>query len=145
MGVVGLLGLVEAMSTAVAERGGEIALLKTVGAPARAIIRMVVAEALATAVLAVAVGVALAVPLTAVVEAAVGAIFVGAPLPYTWWLPGVGIAALAMAGAAWPPASSRPTRRPTSRARSPRARLTRKEHPCPKETPPIEPNARNGA
>jgi ABC-type lipoprotein release transport system permease subunit len=61
---------------------------------------MVVVEALATAVLAVSAGVALAVPLTAVVEAAVGAIFVGAPLPYTWWLPGVALASLVMAGAA---------------------------------------------
>ena len=100
LGVVGLLALVEAMSTAVAERGGEIALLKTVGAGSRAIIRMVVVEALATALLAVGAGMLLAVPLTALVESAVGEIFIGAPLPYTWWLPGLAISGAVMAGAA---------------------------------------------
>lgn len=100
LGIVGLLALVEAMSTAVAERGGEIALLKTVGAGSRVIIRMVVIEALVTALLAVAAGVILAIPLTALVESAVGTIFVGAALPYTWWLPGVVISAVVMTGAA---------------------------------------------
>lgn len=99
LGVVGLLGLVEAMSTAVAERRGEIALMKTVGASSAQIIRMVVTEAIAVIALAVVGGIVLALGLTALVENAVGEIFVGAALPYTWWLPGVGISALVMAAA----------------------------------------------
>ena len=35
----------------------------------------------------------------AIVENAVGQIFVGAAFPYTWWFPGIGIAAVAMAAA----------------------------------------------
>jgi len=97
LGAVGLLGLVEAMSTAVAERSGEIALMKTVGASTSQIIRMVVAEVITVAAVAVVGGIVLALGLTALVENAVGHIFVGAALPYTWWLPGVGMAAVAMA------------------------------------------------
>jgi putative ABC transport system permease protein len=99
LGVVGLLGLIEAMSTAVAERRGEIALMKTVGASSAQIIRMVVTEAIAVVTLALMGGLVLTLGLTAAVEVAVGEIFVGAALPYTWWLPGVGITALVMAAA----------------------------------------------
>jgi ABC-type lipoprotein release transport system permease subunit len=100
LGIVGLIGVVESMSTAVAERGGEIALLKTVGASSKAVTRMVTVEALVVAGLAGLAAVLLALPLTAVVESAVGTIFTGAPLPYTWWLPGIGIAVAVMALAA---------------------------------------------
>jgi len=99
LGVVGLLGLIESMSTAIAERRGEIALMKTVGASSRQVVRMVVAEAVAVIALAVVGGVVLALGLTAIVESAVGQIFIGAALPYTWWLPGIGITVLAMAAA----------------------------------------------
>nr|WP_255633185.1 FtsX-like permease family protein [Demequina sp. TTPB684] len=88
------------MSTAVGERRGEIGLMKSVGAASSTVIRMVVVEALVVVVLAVATGVVLALALTGVVEAAVGSIFVGAALPYTWWLPGIGITALVMAAVA---------------------------------------------
>ena len=100
LGVVGLLALVEAMSTAVRERGGEFALMRTVGADARAAGITVVTEALVVAALATAAALILAAPLTAVVEAAVGEIFVGAALPYTWWPAAVGIVAIGLAGAA---------------------------------------------
>jgi putative ABC transport system permease protein len=99
LGVVGLLGLVEAMSTAVAERRGEIALMKTVGASSAQIMRMVVTEAIAVIAIAMAGSIVLALGLTALVENAVGSIFVGAALPYTWWPPGVGIAAVLMTAA----------------------------------------------
>jgi putative ABC transport system permease protein len=100
LGAVGLLALVEAMSTAVAERRGEIGLMKSVGAQSRAVIRMGVTEALVVVGLALLAGVALATVLTGVVETAVGAIFTGAALPYTWWWPGIALTALVMTSAA---------------------------------------------
>jgi len=99
LGIVALLGLVEAMSTAVAERRGEIAVMKAVGASSRQVIRMVITEAIAVVSLAIVAGLVLAAGLTAAVEAAVGQIFVGAALPYTWWLPGVAMTALVMVAA----------------------------------------------
>jgi putative ABC transport system permease protein len=73
--------------------------MKTVGASSAQIIRMVVTEAIAVVTLALMGGLVLTLGLTAAVEVAVGEIFVGAALPYTWWLPGVGITALVMAAA----------------------------------------------
>lgn len=100
IGVVGLVALVEALATAVEERRAEYAVMKVQGADSRTITRIVRVEALTVAGLALALAVALAAPLSRVVESAVGSVFVGAPLPFVWWWPAIGIAAITTLGIA---------------------------------------------
>ncbi len=147
LGVVGLLGLVEAMSTAVAERRGEIALMQDRWAPRPAqIIRMVVTEAITVIALAVAGGIALAAVLTLARRERCRRDLRGRPTA----LHVVAARRWASPPSSWrppasPPASSRPTRlricqceKPSRAAETPTPQ--RKETPCQKE-----PNAPSGA
>lgn len=96
LSLVGTLGLVESIGTAALERRREIGVAQAVGASTRQTLALVMSEALVITAVAWAAGAVLSWPLTAVLESAVGAIFTGAPLPFTVLIPGVLLALVAM-------------------------------------------------
>lgn len=100
LGAVGLVALVESLTTGVLERRGEYAVVKVLGASIGTVIRIVLVEAVSVTVLAWLASLAIAWPITLGFERAVGETFVGAPLPFVWWWPGALIALVSMLAAA---------------------------------------------
>jgi putative ABC transport system permease protein len=108
MALVGGLGLTANMSVSVVERRRELAVMKTLGATAARLVRLVQGEAQAIAWLGATLAVLLSLPLTAALDALVGRLGFVAPLPFAvapagvigWVLASAALAALA----AWWPA-----------------------------------------
>jgi len=96
LAIVGTLGLVESIGTAALARRREIGVAQAVGASSRQTIAMVVSEAVTLAFVAWVGGAIMSWPLSVGLQAAVGNIFAGAPLPFTMWLPGLAISAVTM-------------------------------------------------
>jgi putative ABC transport system permease protein len=72
MAVVGCLGLASAMATGVLERTREFAVMRAIGAPSSAILRVVVGEGVVAGTLSVAAAALLSVPLSVAVARVVG-------------------------------------------------------------------------
>jgi putative ABC transport system permease protein len=81
MGLVGMLGLASVTGMGVLERTREFGVLKTLGATTKAIMRMVLSEALWTGWISWILGFALALPLTLVLDRIIGSLGFLAPLP----------------------------------------------------------------
>jgi putative ABC transport system permease protein len=96
LGIVGTLGLVESIGTAALERRREIGVAQAVGASSRQTMQMVMSEAMAITAIAWAAGALMSWPVTASMQASVGTIFTGAPLPFTIFTPGLAISLFAM-------------------------------------------------
>jgi putative ABC transport system permease protein len=82
LAIVGLLGLASAVGVSVLERSREIAVLKTLGATARVVRRLIVTEALVTAAVSWVVALLLSLPLTFGIEVLIGRLGFLAPLPF---------------------------------------------------------------
>jgi putative ABC transport system permease protein len=80
--IVGMLGLGSAVSVGIIERTREIAAMKAIGATSRAMVRLLLSEALATAAASYGLAVLLSLPLTWLVEGIIGRIGFLAPLPF---------------------------------------------------------------
>jgi putative ABC transport system permease protein len=82
LAIVGLLGLASALGVSVLERTREIAVMKTLGATAGVVRRLIVTEALLTSAVSWLVAVGLSLPLTLLVESVIGRLGFLAPLPF---------------------------------------------------------------
>jgi putative ABC transport system permease protein len=99
MGVVGSIGLASTMSANILDRTREFGVMHAIGAPPKAVRRIVVAEGIFLAFTSCLVAVVPALALTAVLGAGLGNLFFSAPLPFRISLPAVGIwLALVMLG-----------------------------------------------
>jgi putative ABC transport system permease protein len=109
LAVVAGLGLMGTMVLNVLDRSREIGIMRAVGASNRDLVQVVVAEGFVIAVISWVVAIALALLLAPALTAAVGALFIRAPLAYTFsaggtliWLAGaLLIAVLASLTPAW--------------------------------------------
>jgi putative ABC transport system permease protein len=100
--VVGGLGLMGTMAISVLERTREIGIMRAVGASNRDLVQIVLAEGVVIAGLSWVIGTLVALPLAPAMSAAVGALFIHAPLAYTFsaggslvWLGGALLIAIA--------------------------------------------------
>jgi putative ABC transport system permease protein len=100
LSLVGGLGLMGTMAINALERTREIGIMRAIGASNRDLFQVIVVEAIVIAALSWALGALVALPLAPSLSAAVGTLFIRAPLAYTFsgsgaliWL--VGILALA--------------------------------------------------
>jgi len=86
IGVVGLIGLNSMMSTSVIERTREFGVMKSIGAPASSVMRLVIFEGIFTAFISFLVAVIPALALTGVIGSNLGEMFFSAPIPFvtTW-------------------------------------------------------------
>ncbi|MBA3799289.1 MAG: ABC transporter permease, partial [Geodermatophilaceae bacterium] len=91
LGVVGLIGLASTMSANILDRTREFGVMHAIGARAKTVRRIVVAEGVFLAITSCVVAVIPALALTAVLGAGLGDLFFSAPLPYRISLPAVGI------------------------------------------------------
>jgi putative ABC transport system permease protein len=82
MGVIGGIGLASTMSANILDRTREFGVMHAIGAPPRAVRRIVVAEGVFLALISCLVAVIPTLALTAVLEAALGNLFMYAPLPF---------------------------------------------------------------
>jgi len=82
MGVVGGIGLASTMSANILDRTREFGVMHAIGAPPRAVRRIVVAEGVFLALISCLVAVIPTLALTAVLEAELGNLFMYAPLPF---------------------------------------------------------------
>lgn len=109
LSVVGGLGLMGTMAINVLERTREIGIMRAIGASNRDLLQVVIVEALVIAVLSWVLGALVALPLSPSLSAAVGSLFIHAPLAYTFsssgaliWLGGILVlASLASLLPAW--------------------------------------------
>ena len=91
MGVLGIIGLATTMSANILDRTREFGVLHAIGAPPKAVRRIVVAEGVFLALTSCVVAAIPALILTAVLGAGLGNLFMFAPLPYRISLPAVAI------------------------------------------------------
>jgi putative ABC transport system permease protein len=99
MGVVGGIGLASTMSANILDRTREFGVMHAIGAPPKAVRRIVVAEGIFLALTSCLVAVIPAVALIAVLGAGLGNLFMDAPLPFRVSMLAVGIwLALAILG-----------------------------------------------
>ena len=82
--VVGGLGLMGTLSINVLERSREIGVLRAIGAGDGAVVQLVLVEALLIGVIGWVLAVPLSLPLSYLLSNAVGRLFVGTPLTYTF-------------------------------------------------------------
>jgi len=82
MGVIGGIGLASTMSANVLDRTREFGVMHAIGAPPKAVRRIVVAEGVFLALISCLVAVVPTLALTAVLEAGLGNLFMYAPLPF---------------------------------------------------------------
>jgi putative ABC transport system permease protein len=109
LSLVGGLGLMGTMAINALERTREIGIMRAIGASNRDLFQVVVVEAIVIAALSWALGALLALPLAPSLSAAVGTLFIRAPLDYTFsgsgaliWLGGIlALATLASLLPAW--------------------------------------------
>jgi putative ABC transport system permease protein len=101
MGVVGGIGLASTMSTNTLDRTRELGVMHAIGAPPKAVRRIVVAEGVFLALISCLVAILPALALTAVLGAGLGNLFMDAPLPFrvSWLSVGIWLV-LAILGAA---------------------------------------------
>jgi putative ABC transport system permease protein len=87
MAVVGSLGLAASLGISVVERSRELAVMKTLGATPRRLLRLVNAEAQWIGAISSLGAFALSLPLTALLDALIGSLGFVAPLPFAvaWW------------------------------------------------------------
>ena len=91
MGVLGIIGLATTMSANILDRTREFGVLHAIGAPPRAVRRIVVAEGVFLALTSCLVAAVPALVLTAILGTGLGNLFMSAPLPYRVSLPAVAI------------------------------------------------------
>jgi putative ABC transport system permease protein len=89
MGIIGLIGLGSTMSTNVIERTREFGVMSAIGAPASAVRLIVVSEGIFMAVASCVVAAVPALVLTAGMDAGLGNLFIGAPVPFQVSLPAI--------------------------------------------------------
>jgi putative ABC transport system permease protein len=82
MGVIGGIGLASTMSANILDRTREFGVMHAIGAPPRAVRRIVVAEGVFLALISCLMAVIPTLALTAVLEAELGNLFMYAPLPF---------------------------------------------------------------
>jgi putative ABC transport system permease protein len=82
MGVVGGIGLASTMSANILDRTREFGVMHAIGAPPKAVRRIVTAEGIFLALTSCLVAVLPALALTAVLDAGLGNLFMDAPLPF---------------------------------------------------------------
>jgi putative ABC transport system permease protein len=89
LALVGGLGLMGTMSINVLERTREIGVLRAIGAPNRGVAQVFILEGITIGLLSWLMGSVLAIPITQGLNAALGSATMGAPLAFTYSLPGL--------------------------------------------------------
>jgi putative ABC transport system permease protein len=113
MAVVGMLGLTSAMGVSVVERTRELAVMKTIGATPRRILRDLVAEGLVVGALSWLLACAASLPLTLYLDRLIGGLGFLASLPFVV-VPGAALGWLALVSAGSLLATGLPARRAAS-------------------------------
>lgn len=113
LAIVGLLGLASAVGVSVLERSREIAVMKTLGATARVVRRLIVTEAMVSSGVSWVVALLLSIPLTFGIEVLIGQLGFLAALPFVLSVPSMVLWAALLAGATLV-ATLAPVRRATS-------------------------------
>jgi putative ABC transport system permease protein len=88
LALVGGLGLMGTMAINILERTREIGIMRAIGASNRDLFQVVIVEAIVIAALSWVLGALVALPLAPALSAAVGTLFIHAPLAYTFSVPG---------------------------------------------------------
>jgi putative ABC transport system permease protein len=91
LALVGGLGLMGTMSINVLERTREIGVLRAIGAPNRGVAQVFILEGITIGLLSWLMGSLLAIPMSQGLNQAVGSAMMGAPLTYTYSIPGLWI------------------------------------------------------
>ena len=91
LALVGGLGLMGTMSINVLERTREIGVLRAIGAPNRGVAQVFILEGITIGLLSWIMGSLLAIPMSRGLNAAVGGAMMGAPLTYSYSMPGLWI------------------------------------------------------
>ena len=89
LALVGGLGLMGTMSINVLERTREIGVLRAIGAPNRGVAQVFILEGITIGLLSWLMGSVFAIPMTQGLNAALGSATMGAPLAYSYSLPGL--------------------------------------------------------
>jgi putative ABC transport system permease protein len=89
LALVGGLGLMGTMSINVLERTREIGVLRAIGAPNRGVAQVFILEGITIGLLSWLMGSLLAIPVTQGLNAALGSATMGAPLTYSYSMPGL--------------------------------------------------------
>jgi putative ABC transport system permease protein len=89
LALVGGLGLMGTMSINVLERTREIGVLRAIGAPNRGVAQVFILEGITIGLLSWGMGSLLAIPMTQGLNAALGSATMGAPLTYSYSMPGL--------------------------------------------------------
>jgi putative ABC transport system permease protein len=89
LALVGGLGLMGTMSINVLERTREIGVLRAIGAPNRGVAQVFILEGITIGLLSWIMGSLLAIPMSQGLNAAVGVAMMGAPLTYSYSMPGL--------------------------------------------------------
>jgi putative ABC transport system permease protein len=89
LALVGGLGLMGTMSINVLERTREIGVLRAIGAPNRGVAQVFILEGITIGLLSWCLGSLLAIPMSQALNAAVGGAMMGAPLTYSYSMPGL--------------------------------------------------------
>ena len=89
LALVGGLGLMGTMSINVLERTREIGVLRAIGAPNRGVAQVFILEGITIGLLSWLMGSLLAIPMSQGLNAAIGSAIMGAPLTYTYSMPGL--------------------------------------------------------
>ena len=89
LALVGGLGLMGTMSINVLERTREIGVLRAIGAPNRGVAQVFIVEGITIGLMSWGMGALLAIPMTQGLNAALGSATMGAPLTYSYSMPGL--------------------------------------------------------